>query len=330
MAIINTGKTAAKQIPKASHKVSIPKGSTFQSLEKRAAQIGNLKEKPSILPDPLKVVKEAGAAVGSLAHLKVKKAVQHMGRGVNQITGSAVLQAAFPALAPANVVNGAITGGKKGALKAAQSYLKNPIAKATYGAVGLVFPPLAPLSAGVVAGMEASSRVLDGLESKDPKAVAAAALQFAATEMHAADGVTGAARGLDLLKKTAAARGIAEGLISGNPEVAKAVAETKKLAASGDVKAQAAHHLLTAVTLREASKTSQKSKVHAAARKASPSLLALVQSAMRSPHGVRIGDFSVLRTGRVLHKGKSIPHKPQQKSGKAYEAYAKAHHGRHV
>lgn len=272
--------------------------------------------KPGIVPDPMKILKSIGAAAGNLAHGKISASVKSLGRGVNQITGSQIIQAAFPVVAPANIVNGAVTGGKSGAVKAAQSFLKNPVAKATYTAVGVVFPPIAPVTAGAVAGMEASSRLLDGLESKDPKMVASAALQLAATQVLSKDGIPGATRALDYIDKTGKARGIAGNILSGDPEAQKSMAELKKLADSGDPKAQAAHHLLSAVVLRESAKTPAKPAVHAAGREASPTLLAQVHSAMTSPHGLRIGDFSVLKTGRVLHKGKAIPHSSKHKTSK--------------
>jgi hypothetical protein len=301
--------------------------------DRRTGIVKSPKKSSHLLPDPLKIVKQAGRAIKDVAHIKIKKAVKDVGRGVNQITGSALIQTAFPVYAvPANIVNGAVTGGSVGALKAAQSVLKNPVAKATYAAAGLIVPPLAPATAGVVAGMEATSRVLDALESKDPKAIAAAALSYASTAAQAANGIPGAVRAMDLLKKTQAARGIAGQILSGDAGATKAAADTKKLALSGDAKAQAAHHLLSSVLLRQASKSNAPAApaVRAAARKETPSLVAEVHAALTSPHGVRIGDYSVLRTGRVLHKGKQIPHKPQHKSGKAYEAFAKAHHGHHV
>jgi len=277
------------------------------------------------LPDPMKILKDAGSAVSNLAQGKVKKSVQALGAGVNQITGSALIQAAFPVVAPANIINGAVTGGKAGAIKAAQSFLKNPTAKATYSAVGLIFPPLAPVSAGAVAGMEAASRVLDGIEAKDPKAIASAALQFAATQALASDGNPGAKRALDYIEKTSKARGIADLMMAGDHEAQAAAATLKKQAASGDKAAQAANHLLSSVLVRQSAKkgSPQKPAIHGAARSEAPNLLAQVHAAMTSPAGLRIGDFSVLRTGRVLHKGKAIPHSSAHKSSKKA---APAHH----
>jgi hypothetical protein len=284
-----------------------------------------------LLPDPIKIVSHAGAAVGDVAKLKIGAAFKQAGQAVNQITGSQILQTAFaPVIVPANIINGAVTGGPKGALAAAKSVLKNPIMKATYSAAGMVFPPIAPATSAAVAAMESTSRVLDALESKDPKAIASAALQLASTGALAESGVTGAIRANDLISQVQKARGIASDLLSGNKTALAAAAKLKAQAAAGDPKAQAAHHLLSAVTIRQSVKTGQgKAAVHQAARVESPSLLSMVHAAMSSPHGVKIGDFSVLKTGRTLHKGKAIPHKPQHKSRKAYEAYFKAHHHHH-
>lgn len=275
----------------------------------------------SLLPDPMIVVKSLGHAVTDAAHLKISRSVKDLGRGVNQITGSQIIQAAFPVVAPANIVNGAVTGGKSGAIKAAQSFLKNPIAKATYTAVGVVFPPIAPVTAGAVAGMEAASRLIDGLESKDPRMIASAALQLASTQLLAHDGIPGAQRALEYIDKTGKARGIAELIGKGDGAAIAAANELKKQAASGDPKAAAAHHLLSAVLFRQSGKTPQKPAIHAAGKSNAPTLLAQVHAAQNSPHGLRIGDFTVLRTGRLLHRGKALAHKRQHKTGKAV-----AHH----
>lgn len=285
-----------------------------------------------LLPDPLKIVKHAGAAVGDLAHLKIAAAVKQAGQAVNQITGSQILQTTFaPVLVPANILNGAVTGGPKGALAAAKSVLKNPVMKATYSAAGMVFPPLAPASAAAVAGMEAASRVIDGIESKDPKMIASAALGLASTAAMASDGVTGAQRAMDLFGQVQKARGIAGDLLNGVPSALSAAAKLKAQAATGDPQAVSAHHLLSAVTIRQSVKTGKStSAVHHAARVETPSLLAMVHAALKSPHGVKIGDFAVLKTGRTLHKGKAIPHKAQHKSKKAYDKYFHAHHNKHV
>ncbi len=271
------------------------------------------KPEKHVFPDPMKVLKQVGHVASDVVHLKAQRAVKDLGRGVNQITGSQIIQAAFPVAAPANILNGAVTGGKSGALKAARSFLKNPIAKATYSAVGLVFPPAAPISAAAVAGMEAASRVLDGIESGDPKAVAAGALQFASTEALAGAKIPGAQRALDTITKVAKARDVVTDIMKGDPHAVAAAADLKKKAASGDKKAQEAHHVLSAVLVRH-SFAKKLPPVQHAAQKESPTLMAQVHAAMNSPQGLRLGKFAVLRTGRVLYNGKGIPHKAHHKT----------------
>ena len=46
--------------------------------------------------------------------------------------------------------------------------------------------------------------------------------------------------------------------------------------------------------------------VVASAQRKAPGLLAGVSAGVNSPKGLRMGDFSILSTGRILYKGKSI------------------------
>lgn len=296
----------------------------------RPGKLGLPSKGSSLLPDPVKIVKDLGHAASDLVHLKVQKAAQHVGSGVNQITGSSIIQAGWPGIVPAHILNGAVTGGKAGAVKAAQGFLKNPVAKSTYAAVGLVFPPVAPISAGMVAGMEASSRLIDGLESKDPKLIAQAALQLASTQAQAAAGIPGAQRALDIINKTSVAKDLAVGLLTGDQKALASHAALKKQADAGDLKAKSAKHMADVAMAREAMRKNHPGSkdAKAAMKKVAPSLASEVHAALTSPHGIRIGNFAVLSTGRVVRKGRAMKHEPRHKTKKAYDAYMKAHpHG---
>lgn len=285
-----------------------------------------------LLPDPFKIFTGLTRTAKDLTHLKIQSAVKNLGSSVDQIAGSQIIQAGFPGVVPAAILNGAVTGGKAGALKAARSFLKNPVAKATYAAVGVILPPVAPISAGMIAGMETASRLIDGIESKDPKAIAAAALSLASTEVQAAGGIPGAVRALDTIDKAKKAMGIVERIGLGDGAAIKSVADLKAQAAKGDPKAQAAQHVLQAALMREGFKktapTPAKKAIAKTALKEMPSLAAQVHAAYSSPTGVRIGNYSVLSTGRLLLKGKGLKHETRHKTKKAYDAYMKAHpHG---
>lgn len=264
-------------------------------------------KKASLFPDPLKAARDVGHAAGNVAHLKIAKAAADLGKAANQIAGSQVIQAAFPGSAiPASILAGAVSGGPKGALKAAHDVAKNPVLKGTITAVGVVFPPFAPVSAGAVAGLEASGRLIDGIESKDPKQIAQAALQIASTTALAAGGNEGAQRALDTINKVQGARNLAGRLAKGDPKAAAEVAGLASKAATGDPKASSALATFHAVTAREALRGKLPAKAAHAVHAEAPSLMSMVGAALNTPAGVRVGDFSVLRTGRILHKGASL------------------------
>jgi hypothetical protein len=260
----------------------------------------------SLFPDPLKAVSQARQAIGSVLKGKPKAAIQHVAGGVNAIAGSQVIQAVFPVQAiPKAIIAGAVQGGKKGALAAAQNSLKNPVLKAMYGAVGLAFPPFAPLSAGTIAGMEASSRLLDAYESKNAKEAAAAAMQLAATAQKVKEGDPGAARAMQSITEVGKARELLEDFEKGAPAAVAAVKAMKSSAERGDARAKAGMYLFQAVATRAAQKgVPTKPKIRIAHE--APTMVSLVSAAMRSPSGVRLGGFSVLSTGRILYKGKGV------------------------
>ena len=284
-----------------------------------------------LLPDPFKIFTGVTRTAKDLTHLKIQSAVKNLGSSVDQIAGAQIIQAGWPGVVPAAILNGAVTGGKQGALKAARSFLKNPVAKATYAAVGVILPPLAPVSAGMVAGMESASRLLDAIESKDPKKIAEASLSIASTEAQAAGGIPGAVRALDLIDKTKKAMSIVERIGAGDGAAIRGASDLAAQAKAGDSKAQAALHVLQAAQMRQGFKKTAPAaakKVVKTALKEMPSLAAQVHAAYSSPTGVRIGNYSVLSTGRLLLKGKGLKHETRHKTKKAYDAYMKAHpHG---
>lgn len=266
-----------------------------------------VEKKASLFPDPIKAAKDVGHAAGNLAHGKISRAAGDLGRAANQIAGSQIIQAAFPGSAiPASVLAGAVSGGPKGALDAAHAVAKNPALKGVISATGVVFPPLAPVSAGAVAGLEASGRLLDGLDSKDPKAIAAAALQIASTTALAASGSPGAQRAIDTVQKVQAARDLAGRLAAGDSKAATEVAALTSCAASGNAKAKDALSTFHAVTARESLRGKLPASAAHAIHTEAPSLLSMVGSALNTPSGVKVGDFTVLRTGRILHRGSPI------------------------
>lgn len=261
----------------------------------------------SLFPDPMKALKSIKHAATAVVHGKVKKAAHHVAVGVNEVTRAHVVQAVFPAQAiPKAIVSAAIAHGPKGALDAAHEALKNPVMKGKLMAGAVVFPPLAPLSAAGIGGMEASSRLLDAAESKDPKAAAAAAMQLAATAVAAKDGIAGAARAKQSLTELGSARAVWNDLQKGAPKAQEAVAMLKKAAAAGDKRAKAGIQTLEFVAARAHLKGQAPKKVGLTAHRESPSLLAATAAAINAPSGIRVGDFSVLRTGRILHKGKAL------------------------
>lgn len=263
--------------------------------------------------------------LGLLTHGKFLRAAKATGGAVGQVVDNHAIQAAFPMLTvPASVVAGAAAKGPKGALAAVKNFGKNPIIKAELAAVSVAFPPLAPATAAGIAAMEASSRVVDAIRSGDPKKMAAAAMQIGGTQLAAAAGNPDAIRGLQLMKDVDKARKIVNGA---NPQ---ALAAVKSAAKQGNASAK---NLLTVIqhqAVREAHKETQSKdpKTRAAGRKrliaaekAAPGILVGTMAALKSPRGVRFGDFALLRTGRILHNGKPIrqgkpaPHQAKPRTG---------------
>lgn len=248
--------------------------------------------------------------LGLAAHGKFLRAAKAAGGAVGQVTSNHAIQAAFPMLAvPASVVAGAAAKGPKGALAAIQHFGKNPIIKAELAAVSVAFPPLAPITATGIAAMEASSRVVDALRSGDPKKIAGAAMQVAGTQLEAAAGNLDAVRGLKMLKDVDRARRVVQGA---NPQ---ALAKVKAAAKQGNASARDLLTVIQHQAVREAHKATQSKNpsVRAAGRarliaaeKSAPGILVGTMAALKSPKGVRFGDFALLRTGRILHNGKPV------------------------
>lgn len=247
---------------------------------------------------------------GLITHGKFLRAAKAAGGAVGQVTSNHAIQAAFPMLAvPASVVAGAAAKGPKGALAAVQNFGKNPIIKAELAAVSVAFPPLAPATAAGIAAMEASSRVVDAIRSGDPKKMAAAAMQIGGTQLAAAAGNLDAARGLQLIKDVDKARKLVNGAA---PE---ALAAVKAAAKGGNAKAKTLLTIIQHQAIREAHKETQSKDPHVraagrqrliAAEKSAPGILVGTMAALKTPKGVRFGDFALLGTGRILHKGKPV------------------------
>ena len=248
-----------------------------------------------------------------LAKGKVKKAVKATGAAVQKITKNPLIQATYPpAMIPAHLISAAAAKGPKGALAAAKQYAQNPVIKAELAAVAVVFPPVAPASAAGIAAMEATSRIVNGINSKDPKKIASAVIQVAATQAMAKAGSKEAARALNLMKDTQTAQKIAKGL--------KGAAAIKRIAAqakAGNPAAKRAAEMVQSAAIRNAaqvlaSKNAPPKKALAArkllttAQLKKPGLTTGTLTALAVPKGMRLGDFSLLRTGRILYRGKPV------------------------
>lgn len=249
---------------------------------------------------------------GLLVRGKVGKAAQLAAHSTSKLLQNPVIQASFPiATIPAGVLTATIAHGPKGGLKALESVAKNPIIKAEIVAAGVIFPPAAPASALGIAALEASSRVVDGIHSKDPKKVAAAVVQVAGTKFLAANGNADAKRALTLMKDVNAARKVALGKAPG--AMPKILAGVR----AGDKRAKNALELVQKVAVRHAAQVSASSsapprkkqlaaKLIAKAQVKKPGLTVGMLTALSSPKGVRVGDFALLRTGRILYRGKPV------------------------
>lgn len=249
--------------------------------------------------------------VGLLLKGKVQKAAKATGKAVSSVTTNPLIQGSFtPITVPTSIVSSVVGHGPKGGLRAAKSFTKNPVVKAELAAVGVLVPPLAPASAGALAAMEAGSRVIDGINSKDPKKVAGAVMQVAGTQLLASQGNPDAKRALTLMKDLNVARKIAlgqKGGIAGLQRAAKSGSKAAKKAL-GLVQHQAlrnAHQTVNSKNAPRKEKLAARNLITKAQTKA-PGLLAGTLAALQSPKGVRVGDFSLLRTGRILYRGKPI------------------------
>lgn len=249
--------------------------------------------------------------LGLLAKGKISKAAKATGAAVSKVANNPIIQAAYvPATVPTAVVSGAVARGKKGALDAVKKFGKNPIIKAELVAAGILFPPVAPASAAGLAAMEASSRVVDGINSGDPKKIAAAAVQIAGTQLLASQGNPAAKRALTVMKDVNSARKIALGKVGG-------IGNIQAAAKQGNAGAKKALDLIKAQAVRNAAQVASDKKAPPKKKAAARNLLARAQvkapaltagtlAALNSPKGVKVGDFSLLRTGRILYRGKPI------------------------
>jgi hypothetical protein len=268
-------------------------------------------------------VKAAGAVV-TLKPGKAVKAAKAAGKSaagaVSAVTNNHLIQSVWPPVTvPAAVVSGAVKNGKKGATAAIKNFGKNPIVKAQIKAAGVVFPPIAPASASAVASMEASGRIIDDLESGDPKRIAGASVRVAGTALLAAEGNPGAKRAIDTIKKAKSARALALGAINGNPKAEQAIAMAKRKGTAAAknglalVQTMAAREALKAAASTNPAVRAKASKIVTKLQLEAPNLLAAVRTAMTSPKGVKIGQFAVIRTGRILRDGRPIRSAPPKK-----------------
>lgn len=267
------------------------------------------------------VGKGAVKAAGSLINAHPKDAVKNAraagksaASAVQAVTGNTLVQGAvFPNITiPAHIIAGAVKNGKRGAADAVKQVAKNPVLKAEIVAAGIIFPPVAPASGAAIAASEAIARTTDALNSKDPKQIAQAAMQIGGTAIMASQGNPGAKSALDAIKKVQAASSLAKGYLGGAPKAVKAVADAKQ---KGTAKAKAGLSLVQHMATREALSMANSSNTKIAKKGAElvtklqmevPNLVQAVKVAMNSPKGVRVGQFAVLRTGRLLHDGKPI------------------------
>lgn len=241
----------------------------------------------------------------------------NLGSAADTVAGAGIIQAASPMLkAPVDVINAASKGATN-AVQAAQKFLALPGAAKEFGALALEIPDFRPNSAESVAAVEAVSRLLDALNSGKPEVVARAAMQRAATEAMSKK-YPGAARAVNLLKEVSAGRKLVGDAAKNVPQAKNAILKLKKAALQpANKKAKTGFGQLQTIAAREAVHGRlPKDAVHKLAV-GSPTLLSLVQMAKRTPSGVRLGDWSVLATGRILHKGKPIRKVPAKKGFKA-------------
>lgn len=252
---------------------------------------------------------------GELTRFHLAGAVKAAGGAVAKVGSNHLLQATMGNIAvPAALIGAAAQHGPKGALMAAKSAANNPITKAELAAAGVIFPPVAPISAAGIAGMEGVSRIVDGIRSKDPAMIAQAAMQVAGTQLLAKAGNPGAARALRVMSTVDQARKVVQGTV---PGASRQVAAVMNAARSGNASAKSLLTVIQHQAVREAHKTVASSKAPPAAKAKArklitkaqvkaPGLLAPTVAAFKAPRGVRAGDFAVLRTGRILYRGKPV------------------------
>lgn len=253
--------------------------------------------------------------LGNLTHLRVANAVKAAGGAVSKVGSNHLLQATMGNIAvPASLIGAVVKGGPKAGLSAVKHAANNPIIKAELAAAAVIFPPVAPISAAGIAGMEGASRIVDGIRSKNPALVAQAVMQVAGTQLLAQTGNAGAARALGAMKTVSRARDIVNGVA---PQARRQLAAIQGAAKQGNAGAKNVLAVIKHQALREAHKTIESKtappKVKAGARrlitsaqKKAPGLLAGTVAAIRAPRGVRAGDFQILRSGRVLYRGEPV------------------------
>ncbi len=113
-------------------------------------------------------------SVMDVLHGHFGAAVKDAGHAVSKITDNHLIQASFGSIAvPASILSAAVQHGPHGALDAVANAARNRVTKAELAALAVIIPPLAPASAGGIAAMEATSRLVDGIRSKNPRPPAA-------------------------------------------------------------------------------------------------------------------------------------------------------------
>jgi hypothetical protein len=279
--------------------------------------LGDLKRAVTSLPRQVKqatigkggIVGKGGAG-SLLIKGKIARAAKATGRSVSLVAGNPIISSTFGSVAiPADIVAAAVSKGPTGALEAAKRAVSNPLTKAKLAALAIVMPPMAPLSAGGLASMEAASRLVDGLQSKDPRIIASAATSLAVTMAEASRGNPDAKRALAVIDEVREARKVLASKVPG------LINRVQNLAARGDPRAQKTMNVLSAVKVRAALRTTKSTnkvvaakarKVVAAAQKKAPDLVAGMTAAVNTPRGLRVGDVAVLSTGRLLLRGRPI------------------------
>lgn len=266
-----------------------------------------------------RVAHSAGSAAGSakgaviaLAHGKVKTAGQKAAGVVNAVASNRALQAGWPgSFVPAAVASAAAKGGPKAAIAEAKRVVANPTLRSEVAAAAVIFPPIKPLTGGAVAAVETAARVNDSLASGNPARIAQAAMQVAATTAAAMGGNAGAARALSAFKSVETVGHVTAALKAGVPAAKAAVSQAKAAGKAGEAALSVAKMLSVRSALvdsvsKDPSVRKRAQELLTALQKSNPSLVQAVKAAFESPKGLKIGKFSILRTGRILLDGKPI------------------------